>query len=346
MRLENTLNLSDKCVLITGGTGSLGKALLSRLISMGNRAPKKIKIFSRDEAKQHDMRMKFLHKKEATDEIIYNNFKRSVEFIIGDVRDMESLSWAVNEADIIIHAAALKQIPSCEYFPVEAIKTNILGSKNIIKAVKKSNYKAKKVVGISTDKACSPVNSYGMTKSLMERIFVSANINQDKTSFSLVRYGNVLASRGSVIPYFKNQIKNGGPVTITDKNMTRFFFSIDDAVNVIFKNLIDALPGEIVIPILPSFTIINIAKVLIGNNDIELKEIGLRPGEKLHESLISYVESHLSFRECNDYYFITPMLPELKTRKDIEFLKKSYTSSDNVNNFEETKNLLKRNNLL
>ena len=348
MRIESSIDLSGKKILITGGTGSLGRSLVKRLLSM-DKPPNKIVIFSRDEAKQHYMRLDYLQRREATDEVIYNNFKRSVEFRIGDVRDIRSLSSAVKGTDYIIHAAALKQIPSCEYFPVEAINTNVLGSINIVEAVRSVGSKVKKIIGISTDKACKPVNAYGMAKSLMERIFVSANIDLPN-SFSLVRYGNVLASRGSVIPLFKDQIENGGPVTITHEDMTRFFFSLDDAVDVVFKAFKDAFPGEIVIPKLPSFTIMNIAKALIGDRDIDIKVTGLRPGEKLHEALISDVEAPISFEESERYYIVTPMLPELQNfrlkRDIINHLKNPYTSKDNVLDIKETEKLLRDNKLL
>lgn len=350
MEIENGLDFSNKRVLITGGTGSLGRALVKRLLSMGDKSPSKIIIFSRDEAKQHYMRLDYLQKREATDEIIYNNFKRSVEFRIGDVRDLRAVTSAMSNVHIIIHAAALKQIPSCEYFPIEAINTNVLGSINIVEAIRSKgpSHCVHKVIGISTDKACMPVNSYGMAKSLMERIFVSANIDHLGVSFSLVRYGNVLASRGSVIPLFKDQINSGGPVTITDMNMTRFFFSLDDAVNVVFKAIKDAYPGEIVIPKLPSFTIVSIAEALISsfNKGVDIITTGLRPGEKLHETLISDVEAPLSFEDKDGYYIITPMLPELSHRNSIVPLKSPYTSQDSILDFNECVKLLKKNGLL
>lgn len=347
MKLEDGLDFSDKRILITGGTGSLGRALVKRLLSMGDKSPSKIIIFSRDEAKQHYMRLDYLQKREATDEIIYNNFKRSVEFRIGDVRDFRAVTSAISNVHTIIHAAALKQIPSCEYFPIEAINTNVLGSINIVEAIrsKGSSHCVRKVIGISTDKACMPVNSYGMAKSLMERVFVSANIDHLGASFSLVRYGNVLASRGSVIPLFKDQINNGGPVTITHRDMTRFFFSLDDAVDVVFKCYKSAHPGEIVVPKLPSFTIMNIASALILrlNKNINIKVTGLRPGEKLHETLISDVEAPISFDMGDRYYIITPMLPELQSRTVTNCLDSSYTSKDFVLDLEETLKLLERN---
>lgn len=350
MGLKFNLNFSGKNILITGGTGSLGRALIKRLLSMGEKAPNKIIVFSRDEAKQHYMRLDYLQKREATDEIIYNNFKRSVEFRIGDVRDIRAVTSAITNVDIIIHTAALKQVPSCEYFPVEAINTNVLGSINIVEAIrsKVGICHVQKVVGISTDKACMPVNSYGMAKSLMERVFIAANLEPLGTTFSLVRYGNVLASRGSVIPLFRDQIECGGPVTITHTDMTRFFFSLDDAVDVIFKCLKDAYPGEIVVPKLPSFTMVNIANAMISrlNKSIKIKVTGLRPGEKLHETLISDVEAPYSF-DCGDnYYIITSMLPELAHRKIDKSLTSPYTSLDFILDLEETLRLLERNKLL
>lgn len=350
MGLKFNLNFSGKNILITGGTGSLGRALIKRLLSMGEKAPNKIIVFSRDEAKQHYMRLDYLQKREATDEVIYNNFKRSVEFRIGDVRDLRAVISAITNVDIIIHTAALKQVPSCEYFPVEAINTNVLGSINIVEAIKSKVgiCHVEKVIGISTDKACMPVNSYGMAKSLMERIFISANLDHLGTSFSLVRYGNVLASRGSVIPLFRDQIECGGPVTITHKDMTRFFFSLDDAVDVVFKGLKDAYPGEIVIPKLPSFTMMNIADAMVLrlNENIKIEVTGLRPGEKLHETLISDVEAPISFDAGDNYYIITPMLPELSHRTIDKCLTSPHTSKDFVLGLEDTLKLLERNNLL
>jgi FlaA1/EpsC-like NDP-sugar epimerase len=223
----------------------LGKVLVRRLLNndeMGD--PAKIIVFSRDEAKQHEMRMSYQHKTAATDEIIYRNFQQKLEFRIGDVRDFHSIAAVLRDADIVFNAAALKQVPTCEYFPAEAVKTNILGPENIVRAIQEHNLPIQAVVGISTDKACKPVNAMGMTKAIQERVFIQANMRCPNTRFLCARYGNVLASRGSVIPLFHDQIRNGGPVTITTTDMTRFLLSLDDAVNTIFAAVRDGLPGE------------------------------------------------------------------------------------------------------
>ena len=212
-----------KKILIIGGTGSLGKTLVRRFLSNRAGGPTKLIVFSRDEAKQHYMRMEYQHKAAATDEIIYRNFQQKLEFRIGDVRDFHSVLSALRGVDIVFNAAALKQVPVCEYFPYEAVRTNIEGPENIVRAIQEYDLPVETVVGISTDKACKPINTMGMTKAIQERIFIQANIRCPATRFVCVRYGNVLASRGSVIPLFLDQIRNGGPVTITTPKMTRFF---------------------------------------------------------------------------------------------------------------------------
>src|SRR3954464_9496069 len=239
---------NGKTVLITGGTGSLGKVLVRRILSGKTGTPKKVIVFSRDEAKQHAMRLSYLHMKVSTDEAIYQNFRKVLEFRIGDVRDYAAVCSAVKTADIVVNAAALKQVPSCEYFPGEALMTNCMGAANIVRAIGENGYPVNTVVAVSTDKACKPVNVMGMTKALQERIFIAANILNAKTRFIGVRYGNVLASRGSVIPLFHEQISHGGPVTITVPDMTRFLLSLDRAVDTVFAALKTALPGEIYVP--------------------------------------------------------------------------------------------------
>ncbi len=252
--------LSNKVILITGGTGSLGKVLIDRIVSGEFGLPKKIIVFSRDELKQYLMRMGYQKGKAVTEEIVFNNFNRLVQFVIGDVRDYHSIREALIGVDIVINAAALKQVPMCEYFPHEAIQTNVLGAENIVRAIVENNLDIKTVVGVSTDKACKPINVMGMTKALQERIFVSGNLRAPKTRFICVRYGNVLASRGSVIPQFHEQIKNGGPVTVTTENMTRFLLSLDRAVDTIMEAIRYAKAGEIFVPIAPSVLMLNIAK--------------------------------------------------------------------------------------
>ena len=330
-----------KTILITGGTGSLGKILTRRILSGEEGRPKKVIIFSRDEAKQHYIRVEYEVRKSPTDEIIYNNFKRILEFRIGDVRDFQSVKSAIDGIDIIINAAALKQVPSCEYFPWEAARTNVLGAENIVRAIKNSHHKIETVVGVSTDKACKPVNAMGMTKALQERVFVAANVTIPRTRFILVRYGNVLASRGSVIPFFHEQIENGGPVTVTTKDMTRFLLPLDKAVDTIIAAIKHAKHGETFIPIVPASKIINIAKALVGTRDIDIKITGIRPGEKIDEILISQEESFRT-RKRGKYYAIKPMLPELSTATDKPALDKEYSSGDNVMTLEETRNLLNK----
>ena len=322
--------LTNKTILITGGTGSLGKVLTRRLLSGEMGTPKKIIIFSRDEAKQHEMRISYLNNKAPTDEVIYNNFKRLLEFRIGDVRDFHSTCSALQNVDFVFNAAALKQVPSCEYFPYEAVKTNITGPENIVRAIQEFQLPIDTVVGISTDKACKPVNVMGMTKAIQERVFITANLNCPKTRFICVRYGNVLASRGSVIPLFHEQILAGGPVTITTSDMTRFLLSLDQAVNTIFAAVKNAQWGETYIPRVPSAKVTDIAQSLIGNRPIKTAITGIRPGEKVHEILISEEEAHRSF-ERGDYYVIQPILPELcNPDEKIKTLGQEYSSKDNV----------------
>ena len=244
--------LQDKVIVVTGGTGSMGSTLVRRILANELGTPRKVIVFSRDEAKQHEMRMSYLHRREATDEVIFRNFMSVLEFRIGDVRSYAEVCSAVRDADIVVNAAALKQVPTCEYFPEQAILTNCIGAANIVRAIQENSYPVSAVIGISTDKACKPVNVMGMTKSLQERIFVSANILNPGTRFICVRYGNVLASRGSVIPLFLDQISNGGPVTLTVPQMTRFLLSLDQAADTVFAALKEARPGETYVPRAPS----------------------------------------------------------------------------------------------
>src|SRR5216683_2133595 len=217
-----------KRILVTGGTGSMGKTFVRRVLSGVLGTPRKLIVFSRDEGKQHDMRVSYLSRSKApTDETIYRNFQNVLEFRIGDVRSYADVNSAMRDADIVVNAAALKQVPTCEYFPEQAVLTNCMGAANIVRAIQENRCPVQTVIGISTDKACKPVNVMGMTKSLQERIFIAANILNPGTRFICVRYGNVLASRGSVIPLFIDQIANGGPVTPTAPSMTRFLLSLD-----------------------------------------------------------------------------------------------------------------------
>lgn len=337
----------DKTILVTGGTGSMGKKLVHRLLAGELGTPKKVIVLSRDEAKQHDMRMSYLNRRVTTDEVIFNNFVNVLEFRIGDVRSYEDVCSAIKEADIVVNAAALKQVPTCEYFPSQAVLTNCIGASNIARAIEEQGYPVDTVVGISTDKACKPVNVMGMTKAVQERIFVAANILNPKTRFICVRYGNVLASRGSVIPLFHDQIRNGGPVTITAPEMTRFLLSLDDAVDTVFAALKEAMRGETYIPRAPSATVINIARALIGSRGIAIKTVGIRPGEKMHEILISEEEVHHCVRR-GGYYAIQPMLPELRqgASQEPNALEKEYSSGDEVLDPAGTTALLKKHQLM
>ena len=338
--------LTDKRIVVTGGTGSLGKVLVRRLLSGELGKPRKIIVFSRDEAKQHAMRLAYQHRRTATDEVIYRNFEQLLQFQIGDVRDYHSVSAVLRNADVVFNAAALKQVPTCEYFPFEAVQTNIVGAENIVRVIRENHLPVKIVVGVSTDKACKPVNVMGMSKAIQERIFVSANLDCPDTRLICVRYGNVLASRGSVIPLFHDQIRQGGPVTITTLEMTRFLLSLDQAVDTIFTALQQANRGEIYIPRVPSARVIDVAEVLIGDRPIKTTVIGIRPGEKVHEILVSEEEVHRTI-ERGDYYVIMPMLPELRLSAKIESpLGKEYSSADGVMTKAELVELLRKHRLL
>ena len=343
---SQTSAFDGKRILITGGTGSLGKTLVRRFLAGDAGNPAKIIVLSRDEAKQHAMRMEYQHKVSATDEIIYRNFQQLLEFRIGDVRDVHSITQALRDVDIVFNAAALKQVPTCEYFPYEAVRTNIGGPENIISAIQEHSLPIETVIGISTDKACKPVNAMGMTKALQERVFIQANIRCPGTRFVCVRYGNVLASRGSVIPLFHDQIRNGGPVTITTADMTRFLLSLNDAVDVIFAAVHSASSGETYIPRVPSARVTHIATALIGDRPIKTNIVGIRPGEKVHETLISEEEAHRTVERGN-YFAILPMLPELRTKNNgTAGLTREYSSADNVMTLEETTRLLLRQKLM
>lgn len=338
--------LKDKRVVVTGGTGSLGKVLVKRLLGGELGLPRQITIFSRDEAKQHSMRLAFQHLRAPTDEVIYHNFEQLLQFRIGDVRDPHSVSTVLRQADVVFNAAALKQVPSCEYFPYEAVQTNIIGAENIIRAIREYKLPVETVVGISTDKACKPVNVMGMTKAVQERLFVRANLEMADTRFVCVRYGNVLASRGSVIPLFHEQIRRGGPLTITTTDMTRFLLSLEQAVDTVFAALRDAAAGETYIPRVPSAKVTDVAEVLIGDRKIEITVTGIRPGEKVHEILVSEEEAFRTF-DHGDYYVIKPMLPELRSPDDkTPPIGHEYSSAHKVMTAAEVAVLLKKNKLM
>ena len=279
----------EKKLLITGGTGSFGNAVMNRFLNTTHF--KEIRIFSRDEKKQDDMRKR------------YNNAK--IKFYLGDVRDYSSVETVVNGVDYIFHAAALKQVPSCEFFPLEAVKTNVLGTDNVLNAAEK--FGVKKVVVLSTDKAAYPINAMGMSKALMEKVTVarSRHLDDSKTIFCATRYGNVMASRGSVIPLFIDQIKAGKPLTITDPGMTRFMMTLEDAVDLVLYAFENAKQGDLFVQKAPGATIETLAKALIEmyQSKSEIKIIGTRHGEKVYETLVNR-EDMLKAEDRGNYYRI------------------------------------------
>ena len=245
--------------------------------------------------------------------------------MIGDVRDYPALVRAVRESHLVIHAAALKQVPTCEYFPFEAIQTNLIGAQNLVRAVRENPTPVEVVVGISTDKACKPINVMGMTKALMERILIEANIGSD-ARFACVRYGNVIASRGSVVPLFREQIEQGGPVTITMKEMTRFLLTLDQAVDTVLAAVRSAQPGETYVPQALSARVEVVADILINGRPIEKRYTGIRPGEKIHELMVSDEECYRTVSR-DGYYVIRPMLPELQNEVCVPALTHEYSSA-------------------
>jgi len=316
--------LDGKRVLVTGGTGSLGGALVRRLLAGDMGRPDKVIVFSRDETKQHEMRLRWMHA-EATDDVAYRDYTKVLEFRIGDVRDYDSVAMALRGVHAVFHAAALKQVPSCEYAPLEAVKTNVVGASNVARAIVRFGLDVELAVAVSTDKACKPVNVMGMTKALQERIFINGNLGQNRTRFMCVRYGNVISSRGSVVPLFKDQIAKGGPVTVTLDRMTRFLLTLDRAVDTIFAAVRSGEPGDTYIPRLPAAYMIDIAKALIGDRKIEIKMIGVRPGEKIDEILISEEEAFRTVAR-GEYFVIRPILPELTGASFTPALEEEYSS--------------------
>lgn len=313
------MNKFYKKVLITGGTGTLGKELTKQLLN-SDKYIKKIYIYSRDEYKQSEMKKEFK-----------NHPKLS--FFIGDIRDKDRLYRAFNEIDYVIHTAAQKHVPSCEYNPFEAVKTNVIGSANIIDAA--IDRKVEKVLAISTDKAVNPINLYGCTKACMEKIFIDGNnySGDNETIFSIVRYGNVIGSRGSVIPFFKKIAKEGGKFPLTDNEMTRFWTTVDNAAKFVLDSLEIMEGQEIFIPKLPTLKISDLIKAI--KKDAEIKIVGLRKGEKIHETLISKEESKY-FLDMNNYFILTQNAPISK------FQPFEYTSKNNDNylSIEEMRKLL------
>ncbi len=277
---------NNKTLLITGGTGSFGNAVLKKFL---NTNIKEIRIFSRDEKKQHDMRVEMMNPK--------------IKFYIGDVRDYNSISNAMNGVDYVFHAAALKQVPSCEFYPIEAVKTNVLGTENLLNAAINNN--VKKVICLSTDKAVYPINAMGISKAMMEKVMIAKSRSSGSTTLIGTRYGNVMASRGSVIPLFHNQIISNQPITITDTNMTRFMMTLEDAVDLVLYAFKYGNSGDIFVQKSPASTIGELANALkkIYKSNVPIKIIGTRHSEKLYETLMSK-EELLSSEDLGNYFRI------------------------------------------
>lgn len=307
---SSTPLFSGKHVLVTGGTGSLGQVLVRRLLSAAHGRPASVTVLSRDEAKQHDMRLTFNRLGTTSEDPIWRDSERLLRFRVGDVREPSSVAEALAGKDVVFHAAALKQVPTCEYFPTEAISTNIQGAINLTRTIAAAAPGVEALVGISTDKACWPVNVMGMSKALQERVLISANIAAPATRFMCCRYGNVLASRGSVLPVFMDQIRHGGPVTITTRTMTRFLLSLETAVDTIVATYALGRAGEIFVPKVPAARIHTLAEVLIGDRPLDIVETGIRPGEKIHEVLVARDEASRTV-ERGGYYVVRPALPDL-----------------------------------
>jgi FlaA1/EpsC-like NDP-sugar epimerase len=340
-------DLNGAEVLILGGTGSLGQRLFQRILSNEMGVPASVTVFSRDEAKQHYMRLDFLHAASATDEIIYRESVQRVRFAIGDVRHYDDVKRSADRADVIFHAAALKQVPTCEYFGAAAVDTNVMGAVNLVRAVREGARTAKTIVGISTDKACKPVNLMGMTKAIQERLLVQANLDAPWARFVNVRYGNVMASRGSAIPYFIDLVRGGKPVPITDERMTRFLMTLDQSVDLIFNSVRAANPGETYLPRVPSARVVDVARAVAGDDAYPLTYTGIRPGEKIHEILVSEEEVPRSEMR-GENVVVLPILPELRhpagAPGPLPF-EGEYTSANDTLSYLEVRELLQRHEL-
>ena len=288
-------DFEGKSILITGGTGSLGKELITNLLN--NTKARRIAVYSRDELKQFDLRK-------------YFNDSSRIRWFLGDIRDLDRMKRAMHGVDFVIHAAALKQVETGEYNPMEFIKTNVLGSQNVIESA--IDCGVKKVVALSTDKASSPINLYGATKLTADKLFVAANNYSQGygTAFSVVRYGNVMGSRGSVIPFFKNLASQNMPLPITDFRMTRFFISLDSAASFVLDSFSIMQGGELYVPRIPSIKIVDLAKAISPGSD--LVETGIRPGEKLHEEMISKEDSRRTIQVSENRMVILPTITEYK----------------------------------
>jgi len=305
----------EKTLLITGGTGSFGNAIMNRFLRSDI---KEIRIFSRDEKKQDDMRK------------LYKNDK--LKFHIGDVRDLASIKNAMYGVDYVFHAAALKQVPSCEFFPLEAVKTNVIGTDNVLTAAVEMN--VEKVICLSTDKAAYPINAMGISKAMMEKVFVAKAkaVNESGTLICGTRYGNVMASRGSVIPLFIEQIKNGQPITITDPDMTRFLMSLEEAVELVVFAFENAVAGDIMVQKSPASTVRDLAQAIkeLFQSDSEIKIIGTRHGEKLYETLLTK-EEHIVSKDIGDFYRVPADTRDLNYDKYFVEGDKQLSSQDEYN---------------
>lgn len=311
---------SNKVLLITGGTGSFGNAVLRRFLDSDLA---EIRILSRDEKKQDDMRKR------------YNNPK--LKFYIGDVRDYQSVLSAVRGVDFIYHAAALKQVPSCEFHPLEAVKTNVLGTENVLEAAVSCG--VKRVVCLSTDKAVYPINAMGISKAMMEKVIVAKSRNSNSTVICTTRYGNVMASRGSVIPLFVEQIRNGNPITITDPSMTRFMMTLDDAVDLVLYAFGHGNSGEIFVQKAPAATIEILAKAvcqIMGKPEHEVHVIGTRHGEKVYETLLSREEMS-SAEDLGGYYRVPPDGRDLNYGKFVDQGESKITAAEDYNSHNTTR---------
>jgi len=325
--------LKNKVILVTGGTGSFGKKFIKSILS--NYKPKKVIIYSRDELKQFEM--------DQSDD--FCKYRKILRYFIGDIRDLDRLKFAMEEVDYVIHAAALKQVPACEYNPFEAVKTNIMGAQNVIDASLSNN--VKRVVALSTDKAAAPINLYGATKLTSDKLFIAAN-NYSGThdvKFSVVRYGNVMGSRGSVIPFFEKK-KKSGIIPITDERMTRFNITLTEGVDLVMLALEKMYGGELFVPKIPSYKILDVAKAVAPNCKYEF--IGVRPGEKIHEDMITPTDA-LNTIELPNNYIILPSSEDCSIKEN--WLAKggkmceygfSYNSGNNEDflSVEEIKNLI------
>ena len=335
----NKIDFKNKNILIVGGTGSFGNQFLKNILKNKIKF-NKINILSRDEKKQFDMRE------------IFNS--TNIKFHIGDIRDSDCTDNITKNIDYIFHAAALKQVPSCEFYPLEATKTNVLGTNNVITSAIKNN--VKKVICLSTDKAVYPINAMGISKALMEKVALSKSLlKQNTTDVCVTRYGNVIGSRGSVIPSILSQIKNNQPISITDYNMTRFMMTLDDALDLVFYAFKNGKNGQLFVKKSPSTKIITLVNAILkihGKKNYPIKKIGIRHGEKMHESLLSSEERRLC-KEKKNFFIVNPDLRDLNYSKYFKegdkksFIQESYSSNQKkLLDIEQTINLLKKSKVL